>query len=182
MLDLETMGTRPGALLLSIGAVRFDPYAPFDPTAPDETKFERFHVGITMESCTLFDLTIEPGTLQWWMHTDRRSAWEELEMLEKVDLPTALDAFSQWLGQTPFDAIWGNSASFDCGLLLAAYQKVGLDAPWKFWHERCYRTLRSLAPQVAIPQTAGTAHNALADAIREAAHTQAIYRWYRFAR
>lgn len=174
MLDLETMGTRPGALLLSIGAVRFNPWG--------RELGEKFHVGIEMQSAHASGMTIEASTLQWWMHDDRQPARTALEALEKIDLFTALEGFSMWCAEAPFDAIWGNSAAFDCGLLKAAYELTGIETPWKFWHERCYRTLRGVAPEVSIPATEGVAHDALADAVRQAAHTQAIYRAFGFAR
>lgn len=177
MLDLETMGTQPGALLLSIGAVRFNPNDT-SYVLDREAQFQKFHVGIEPTSAEAYGLTVEVNTALWWMHDDQQAARASLAALEQTDLATALEGFAQWAQLEPFDAIWGNSASFDCGLLSAAYAKVGMERPWKFWQERCYRTLKGLAPEVKVPELEGVPHNALYDATRQALHLQAIYRAY----
>ncbi len=168
MVDLETMGRFPGAALLSIGAVRFDPY---DVEAP----IDRFHVGIALASNKTLGLEFDPETIAWWMHDDRQPARSSLEALEKVDIHTALFAFAEWCAQAPVTGIWGNAASFDCGLLAAAYRKAMIDVPWEFWQERCYRTVKNLLT-VPLPPREGPAHNALADALVQAQHLQQLYR------
>lgn len=58
----------------------------------------------------------------------------------------------------------GNSARFDLGLLENAYDKAMLSIPWKFYQERCVRTLVSFNPEIKNNlEFTGTAHNALAD-------------------
>jgi DNA polymerase III epsilon subunit-like protein len=60
MVDIETLGLDPGAAILSIGAVRFD-------TDGLGATFER---NIGLESCQEAGLTIDAGTLEWWLQQD----------------------------------------------------------------------------------------------------------------
>jgi 3' exoribonuclease, RNase T-like len=168
MLDIETMGTTPGSAILSIGATRFDPRAA-------DKGVERFHVGIDLESSQSWGFTFGASTVQWWLHDDRAAARTAMANLEKVDVTTALEGFGLWVRQDPLEGIWGNAASFDCGLLRAAYEKIGMDVPWRFWQERCYRTLKGIANVPIPPAEEGVAHDALFDATRQAAHLCTIY-------
>jgi hypothetical protein len=162
MIDLETLGTTPGSVVLSIGAVKFDPS---DITTPLD-ELDKFHVAITPGSTA--GLTCDPQTVAWWMHPDRDEARAALRKVPEADLYTALDGLTQWAqeGNTPVTAWWGNSAAFDLGILGATYKHVGMEQPWKFWEERCYRTIKGCFA-VAKSEMQGTAHSALDDAIQQ---------------
>jgi inhibitor of KinA sporulation pathway (predicted exonuclease) len=100
----------------------------------------------------------------WWMKQSEAARKEIVEA--SSDLDETLEEFTQWL---PTDSkVWGNGADFDNVILSAAYQKVGQTLPWKFWNNRCFRTVRSLCN---VPyKFEGTAHNALDDAKNQALH------------
>jgi DNA polymerase III epsilon subunit-like protein len=167
MIDLETMGTDPYSPILAIGAVRF---------IADETTYPMppFYQAITLESCLEVGLRSKADTILWWMKQSSE-AKRVFEDPQAVSLPLALDAFTDWWGARP-DRPWGNSASFDLGLLRDAYKACGKTAPWLqstygFANERCYRTLKSLPGMEAFKlQRKGTHHNALDDAISQAHH------------
>lgn len=76
-----------------------------------------------------------------------------------------LRGFAQWFDDA--DEVWANSPSFDCELLEAAYDAVGLEAPWDFYQERDYRTLSSLPVAVDV-EFEGVEHDALDDAKHQA--------------
>lgn len=161
MVDLETMGTTPYSPVIAIGAVRFEA-GPMQAMAP-------FYQAITLESCLKVGLRIKADTVLWWMKQSAQ-AKQVFEDPEAVDLPLALDAFTDWLGSRP-DYLWGNSAAFDLGLLADAYRSCGKEVPWAFYRERCYRTLKSLPGMDQFKlQRSGTHHNALDDAISQAHH------------
>jgi len=48
-----------------------------------------------------------------------------------------------------------------------------MERPWYFWNDRCYRTMKSLYPQIPMERD-GVHHNALDDAISQARHLMAI--------
>ena len=104
------------------------------------------------------------------MDKERDTARRALLASDFVDLPTALEGLAMWIGESPLP-VWGNGATFDNVILRNAYQKTGLDCPWPFWQDRCYRTLKNLAPDIDRPEL-GTLHQALNDATVQAQHMQ----------
>jgi hypothetical protein len=168
MLDLETLGTAPFSPILSIGACAFKP----DQVAPIN---DAFYQAITLESCLDVGLRPSADTILWWMDQAAEARGVFSDPLA-VKLPLALDAFTDWLNSRPLK-MWGNSARFDLGLLEAAYKACGKVAPWEFYNERDYRTLKKLTGADGIPlHRVGTHHNAVDDAISQAYHLMAIYK------
>lgn len=158
MLDLETMGTSSNAAIIAIGAVRFD-----------ATVRDKFYCAIDLSDCVKNGLEMNPDTVMWWMRQSdaARAQFENPDH----DLVAALDAFRQWAGDDPI--IWGNGADFDNAILANAYKKTGQEPPWRFWNNRCYRTMKSLKPDIKMERT-GTHHNALDDAASQAEHLMRI--------
>lgn len=165
MLDLETLSTANDGLVLAIGACKFDPMG----TGVDDA----FYVVVDPIDAQAHGLKIDASTVMWWLEQDAL-ARDALTLADKVSLGTALEGFAMWFGSDSLP-VWGNGASFDNVLLRSSYKAAGIEAPWKFWDDRCYRTLKNLAPEVKIERV-GTHHNALDDAISQAAHMQAILR------
>lgn len=162
MLDLETWGTKADAVIISIGACIFEPHG--------DQILDRFYVAIDPDSCVDAGLSMDVGTLMWWMAPERNFPRQRWHGQEKVDLYTALEGFAQWC---PDGYVWGNGVAFDNVILSTAYKKMQLQQPWKFWNDRCYRTLKSLAPGLPLHRT-GEHHDALDDAVSQARHLQAI--------
>lgn len=154
MVDIETLGLEPGAAIVSIGAVVFGPAHTGD----------TFFRSIDRESCVEAGLTIDEDTLEWWQDQEE-AAKGQLEGGEP--LSDVLASFGSWYVGKGADEVWANSPSFDCEMLEAAYQAVGLEEPWAFHDERDYRTLRSLPCAVDLEPN-GTEHNALDDALNQA--------------
>lgn len=166
MLDLETLGTKPYCPVLTIGAVRFE--------VGDMQPMHPFYQAIRLESCLEHGLKPAAGTIDWWMKQSQAAQDAAFRDEKAVDLPEALDRFTDWMGSRP-DYVWGNSALFDNGILEAAYFACGKQLPWKAFHERCYRTLKSLPGMEQFKlQRAGTHHNALDDAVTQARHCRAM--------
>lgn len=162
MVDLETLGQGPGCVVLSIGAVMFD-----------ETGLgEEFYMVVNQESCEDEGLKADQSTLDWWskQSPEARVVLDEAKT-GGVPLIHALQEFGAYLEQYNMRAvkIWGNGASFDNTILVACYKAVGIETPWKFWNDRCYRTFKALFPSVKLERQ-GTYHNALDDAKTQALH------------
>lgn len=153
MLDIETIGLEPGVVVTSIGAVRFTRNGVTDDT---------FHRGIRLSSCTDVGLEIDGDTLEWWLDQSRDA---RQEIKGGRPLLEVLDAYAEWHGDA--DEVWANSPAFDCSILEAAYDAVGLVAPWEYYEQRDFRTLSSL-PIAPDYEHEGTAHNALDDAKHQA--------------
>lgn len=161
MVDLETYDTRPTAALLSIGACRVD--------WENGEISDHFYRVVNLQTCLDAGLTESASTKAWW---DKQS--EEARRVftdPSVTLLQALSDFATYLKF--FDAskvkVWGNGSDFDNTILINAYNKLGLDAPWRFYNNRCFRTVRKeFAHLIQEPKREGTYHNALDDAIFQA--------------
>lgn len=157
MLDLETLGTRTTSVMLSIGAVKFDP--------DTNTIVDKFYVVIDREDSKRYGLTTDAATEIWW--SKQSAAARTVLKEEGVSLAEALGRFSRWCDDD--NEVWGNGSDFDNAILGHAYSRAGLVAPWKFFNSRCYRTAKRLLPEVEFERT-GTYHNAVDDAESQALH------------
>lgn len=162
MLDLETLGTSPGSVILSIGAVRFD----------ENGLGDTFHKHIDPEDCLKLGMTVDASTIFWWM-AQSEEARNNLLVAGKYLLMQTLYAFSSWFAGSEY--LWGNGAAFDNALLSAAYRSVDISFPWEFWNDRCFRTVRAENPHVSAPEFEGVKHNALDDACHQARHLIKIW-------
>lgn len=151
MVDIETLGTEPGAVILSIGAVKFDQYS----------LGEEFYLEIDKQSCDDAGLVIEADTLDWWL--DQEDDAQEVLAEGGVGLDLALHKFAKFYDGC--ETVWANAPTFDCRHLKAAYEACGMELPWSFRDERCFRTLKALPNAITEPEDwDGTAHDALDDA------------------
>lgn len=158
MLDLETLGNKPGAVIVAIGGVWF---------GGGELGVD-FYQRVDAQSCVDVGLKMDASTVLWWMKQND-DARAELN-LPGITLPEALLKFTQFVRLNHCDVlIWGNGSDFDNTIIAAAYEACGLGRPWKFWNNRCYRTVKALKPEFKLEHT-GTHHNALDDAKSQARH------------
>lgn len=164
--DIETLSTANNPVLLMIGAVKFNKTEIID----------RFHVGIEPADGERYGLKIDAKTVMWWFDPKRDEARKLIWELPKIDLFAALDGFDMWVKQTPADQLgsfWGKGATFDNVKLKSAYDAVGLDYPFHYRQDECYRTMANRAPDVVYEQL-GVAHWGVDDAESQAVHLQHI--------
>ena len=166
MLDLETFGTKPGSVIISIGACAFD--------AHDDVIRTTCHLAIDAADSQRHGLRLDADTVLWWMDPARDDARKQLAALPVIDLDSALIGFAGWLDQFGHDwVLWGNGSEFDNALLQTAYEVCGIPVPWTYKQNRCFRTVKKLFPDHEPPM-AGTLHDALADAVHQAHWLQNI--------
>lgn len=166
MLDLETLSSQPDAAIVAIGAVNFC-----------GMRRSEFYRTIDPKSAQECGGRIDADTVKWWMKQSALA--RETTFLDKNAIETygALRDFELWVKQFAFSStvhVWGNGADFDCVVLRRTYERMHIQAPWKFQHSRCFRTLKSMAPDV-VPAINDIPHNALSDAIAQADHAERIF-------
>jgi len=172
MIDLETRGNKPGCAILSIGAVAFDPVE----QTIDEDGFYRV---VSRASCKKAKLHEDPETMAWWGKQSEAAqiVLAESEAKSALTLKDALLDLNLYLtsfGPARKIRIWGNGADFDNAILCLCYQAAGVQMPWDFWNNRCFRTFKNLAPHIKVGRS-GTYHNALDDARTQAEHALKIF-------
>lgn len=156
MIDTETLGTRPGAAILSIGAVMFGP----------DGLGETFYAPIDLASCATAGLLIDPATVLWWVQQSDEARAAAFPA-GAAPLQQVLLEFQAWFVAQEARYPWCHGATFDVPLLDAAFKVCGLTPPWEFWNVRDTRTLYDVAG-VKVDRKSGTHHHALDDAINQA--------------
>lgn len=167
MFDLETMGTRPGDIILSIGACVFEPHS--------DWIGETLHLHIDADESELRGFKARMRTVRWWFEQDAepRAALKEGQK-NAVSPFAAIDGFCNFVNSAGNDPdVWCNGNSFDIPILAAYFDHFHLELPWQFWQERDLRTLKGLNKGARI-ERAGVHHNALDDAIHQAKLVQHI--------
>ena len=155
MLDLETMGTTAGSAIIAIGAVLFR----MDSKKADDD----FYCTIDLQSAVDAGAMIRPSTVMWWMQQE--DAARKAFTVGTISLVQALQRFAAFIPQDT--RVWGNGATMDNVVLSSAYEMCGLQRPWSYKHDRCYRTIKALFFPGAH-DFEGTKHNALDDARHQA--------------
>lgn len=164
MLDLETLGTKPGSVILSIGACTFG-------TPARRT----FHAYLDLDSQVRRGMTIDPDTLMWWL---KQSEQARAAQDTPRDQPgNVLPAFADWCTSVSGGAftIWGHGSNFDLPLIEELYRRYAVKWPWKYNAVRDTRTVFALVGKkmgdFGTPNV--LAHDALQDAVYQAAETSA---------
>lgn len=171
MVDLETLDTVPGGVILSIGAVMFNT----DGLIPTS----EFYTVINTDSCVKAGLTTNSQTVEWWNKQlpEARKVLIDANFFTSSDqLMFGLGKFSVYLDRFNPVGIWGNGSDFDNAFLSVAYCKAGLPAPWDHRNNRCFRTLKSLVGDTVVkPDSTGVFHNALDDARYQAHYAASMF-------
>lgn len=175
MLDLETMGNRPNAAIVAIGACYFYPAA--QDVAPIA---QRFYRKVTLASSVSAGLEMDASTVEWWMQQSDAARQSTFGGDGRVPLGEALLAFNEFVGahrERPV-AVWGNGATFDNVIIRNAMNRKGIDPCWSFRNDKCYRTVVNLLTEDKRPASirSGTSHNALDDAVTQAQHLALCYK------
>jgi hypothetical protein len=154
MVDTETLGTRPGAIVLSCAFVRFSDgaHTTLNLSVPDQEALGCFK---------------DESTLAWWADQEAKTpgAWAAATS-NPVPLRAALEHFAAWIGwAAPDPLIWCHGAGFDAPILEALYRAASLPCPWHWAAVRDTRTLYDLASVNLKDYAVPPPHVALNDAI-----------------
>lgn len=171
MIDIETLGTKPGCVVLEIGIV-CNVSNPYDANGNGADWTMDIHVDIAQQP----DALIDPATLRWWMrHPVAFDRLSKAQLTGQAVAPTAaIDSMAVMLRGV--DEVWGNSPSFDCAILVEFVSRYAGAVPWRYVQERDFRTAVALDPSVPYERPAD-AHSALADALAQAAHLDKLGIW-----
>lgn len=164
MVDLETLGTGANSVILSIGAVAFDP--------ENASLGDEFKAVIDIGSSLAIGCKADGDTIAWWFK--QPAAARKGAITNPEHIINVLNGFTAYLLKAGNNnlcdiKLWGNGSDFDNVILATAYKNARIEQPWKYYNNRCYRTLKSLYPNIMIARQ-GIYHNSLDDAISQAKH------------
>lgn len=157
MIDIETLATGPNAVILTIGALRFNPFV--DDSVRTVKDMETFYCRIDPASFDWPDAEINDDTLKWWSkqppEIQHEAFGEGVHRLTIREALTELFAFCR-----PLDRVWANGPAFDIVIIESAAKKLNLQLPWNFWQARDCRTVYRMLPE---RDARSNNHNALDD-------------------
>ncbi|MCI2229561.1 3'-5' exoribonuclease [Polaribacter sp. MSW13] len=174
MIDIETLGTKPGSVILSIAAVEFD--------LKTGKTGSIFYQDIDLDSCVKQGLSIDVSTVLWWLEQPKEIQ-NTIIIGHRNQLKNVLRRFGMWISDnTPKDVkIWGNSARFDLGLLEAAYDSCNMRLPWNHYNECDVRTIVMFAPDIKKEMKfEGIKHNPIYDCKHQIRYCSKIYQTLNF--
>lgn len=166
MLDIETLGTTPGSVILSVGAAEFS----------NTEILNTCHVHIDPLDSASKGMHIDAATVMWWL-AQAKEAQQALLDTVTIGLEAALIILAQSFDWTD-KKVWCNGAAFDFPLLSAAHNAVGMRTPWMYYNEMDMRTVKGLVGKAVFKRCRiepAIAHDGLADAIAQAKTLQNIF-------
>ena len=171
MIDLETLGVEPDSVVMTLGAIKFDPFSDAEPHTPLYLR------GDVEEQSEQYGRSIDDNTLAWWSRQDQAIQDEAFgEHSDRVTVQEMLRQLNKWC--VGLDYIWCQGPTFDFVILQSLYKDAQKPAPWNYWQIRDSRTLFSMMPQDPRRAIQEELHNALADCYYQAKCVQQSYKHF----
>ena len=167
MIDLETLATSTDAVILTIGAVKFDPFG----SDIKEPAMDSFYVKVDIDSCDELGLVSNDDTIAWWAQQSKEAQAEAFEGDDRIHIREAFDKLYKFCWGAK--RVWSNGAAFDVPICEHVYRKLNKAIPWQFWAVRDVRTAFDLGINPNRPPV--LAHHALQDAWNQAVGIQNVY-------
>lgn len=166
MLDLETLSTRPNAVILSLGAVKFDPFS--ERIDIDEG----LDLRVDVDEQSALGRDIQEETVAWWEKQPPEVQDAAFNPDGRIKLAGFIKTLNKFL--VGADNIWCQGPAFDIVILEDLYRQLGIPTPWQFWQISDSRTLFKTHGDPRDKNRKG-AHNALMDCVYQAVGVQQVY-------
>lgn len=170
MIDLETLGVEPDSVIMTLGAIKFDPYSDAEPHSPLYLRAD------VEEQSEYYKRSIDDNTLAWWSRQPQEIQDEAFGDHERASCADLAKQLNKWC--VGLDYIWCQGPTFDFVILQDFYKKIGQPVPWNYWQIRDSRTLFAMMPQDPRKAIQEELHNALADCYYQAKCVQQSYKHF----
>lgn len=171
--DLETLDVKPSATILSLGAVKFNPFSKDEP-------YDELYFKILIDDQDRLGRTTSDSTIKWWSEQDPEIMEEAFNQDGAITVEEALKRLNKWV--VGVDELWGQGYGFDFTMLEDLYRTTGHPIPWQFWQISDSRTITKrmdVDPRKAMQKGL---HHALADAYYQAKSIQIIFETFNWKR
>lgn len=186
MLDLETLGTKEGSIILSVAMVTFN----VDVLKAPKENFN-YHQHISVLSSLFHHLRSDDSTEDWWMRQSEMARQKVLNgQKEALNVDGVMRLLYDLLSRynDKYDLyIWGRGVgSFNLPLLDGVMRKViggGYKTPWRYWSAMDVRTLVNfckLCGMIFMPEE--TPHDAHADVMKQIKEVQMCWQYVKVER
>lgn len=152
MLDIETLGLKPGCQILTIAC------APFDIKTKKIGKI--FYKKIDMKNYDEYKVfTTDKATIDWWNKQDEKVKYEAFESEPRESLIDVFNSFNSFLLKNCENKdirMWSHGKEFDIPIVEFVMNILNIKPTWNFWNTRDTRTLYDLAKvnlkNISIPK------------------------------
>jgi exodeoxyribonuclease VIII len=179
MIDLETLATKSNAMILTIGAIEFDPMT-------ENMDGNIFYKKINLNSYkNINGFSFDINTMCWWHNQCDEARKEAFLGDDRIDLKNCLIDLKNWLDEVRPKGtgnnviIWSHGSHFDIPILSNAYNIFEMKEPWNYWNVRDTRTLFDISninfKDIQLP-IGMVAHNALADCFKQVTAVKLAYK------
>ena len=168
MIDIESLDTSPNCVILTIGAVRFDPKG--------TGVVEKLELRPTIDEQTeKFNRVINEDTLRWWSEQSPDALEEALGDRGRISFSECMEILYKFCWNRR--AVWSNGAGFDIVAMESAWRNLDMRIPWPYYTVRDTRTLYEIAGVSLKDKKYGskTTHKAVEDAEHQAIVVQDAY-------
>jgi DNA polymerase III epsilon subunit-like protein len=166
MLDLETLATTHDAVVLTIGAVKFNAFSLQEP-------FDELYMRVNIDEQIAKGRDIEEATMTWWGNQEPVVQEEAFSSDNRESVADMLNALNKFL--VGVDKIWCQGPHFDITILETLFKQYGIPRNWDFWQIMDSRTLFSVHGDPR-DKNSKTLHNAVEDCKSQARGVQQTFR------
>ena len=166
MIDLETVSVRPDCVILSIGAVLFDPHG--------DGVVDKLDIKPDVDEQIALGRYVDPSTINWWATQSKAAQDEAFSVGDRIPFRDAIEQVRKFSWN--HRAVWSNGAVFDIVIMENCFRQLAMNTPWEFWKARDTRTLYEIADVSLKDGGHVTSHKAVEDAERQAIVVQQAYR------
>jgi hypothetical protein len=144
MFDLETLDTKPSAVVLSVGAVIWETfYSETDGLIWEPV--ERFMRVLNMEEQLSRGRTVSQNTLLWWQRQDPTAKAEAFSPVRQP-VERVLDEFREFVlpfmaNNSPLNAFWASPVAFDLPIWEDLAMTFSNFVPWSYNQQYDVRTV-----------------------------------------
>ena len=165
MIDIETLYTKPSAIVLSVGGCFFDLDNPN--TTIQELYQNSIYLELNPKEQENKNRTISIDTLTWWLNNDLNLK----AFFENISINTGrnLKLLSDFIISNQIKSVWSKSPSFDMNILDSLFSDFNMTFPIGFRDRFDVRTVLEIRKLTEIPKIKlqGNGHHALDDAINQ---------------
>lgn len=141
MLDIETLGLKPGCQVLTVACAKFSPFS--------GKIFNSFYKRIDLDDYKNYNYFIDNNTLTWWNNQNEIVKNEAFTTKPRESLRKTFENFNNYIKenieQNSRICLWSHGKEFDIPIVEKILEDLELPIFWKFWDTRDTRTLYDIA-------------------------------------